>query len=86
MGYNADAPYSGTEYDLHTGKMTVYTDAKLIRREAMLKGSARAQAVYRDLLAAAEALLVFVKTCKGRTNKDNAKLASQIRSLIEKWK
>lgn len=86
MGYNAEAPYSGTEYDLLTGRMTVYTDAKLIRREAMLKGSARAQAVYRDLLAAAEALLVFVKTCKGRTNKDNAKLASQIRNLIEKWK
>jgi len=36
-------------------------------------------AVYGDLLA-------FVKTCKGRTNKDNAKLASQIRNLIEKWK
>ena len=66
--------------------MTVYTDAKLIRRAAALKGSARAQAVYRDLLAAAEALLAFAKTCKGRTNKDNAKLAAQIRSLIEKWK
>ena len=37
-------------------------------------------------LAAAEALLAFVKTCKGRANKDNAKLASQIRNLIEKWK
>jgi len=86
MGYNAEAPYSGTEYDLLTGRMTVYTDAKLIRRAAALKGSARAQAVYRDLLAAAEALLAFAKTCKGRTNKDNAKLASQIRNLIEKWK
>ncbi|MBP3479641.1 MAG: MBL fold metallo-hydrolase, partial [Oscillospiraceae bacterium] len=86
MGYNAEAPYSGTEYDLLTGRMTVYTDAKLIRRAAALKGSARAQAVYRDLLAAAEALLAFAKTCKGRTNKDNAKLAAQIRSLIEKWK
>ena len=86
MGYNAEAPYSGTEYDLITGRMTVYTDAKLIRRAAALKGSARAQAVYRDLLAAAEALLAFAKTCKGRTNKDNAKLAAQIRSLIEKWK
>ncbi len=86
MGYHAEAPFSGTEYDLHTGRMTLYTDAKLIRRETILKGSARAQAVYRDLLAAAEALLIFVKTCKGRTNKDNAKLASQIRNLIEKWK
>jgi len=86
MGYYAEAPYSGTEYDLKTGRMTVFADSKPIRREEQTKGSARARAVYGDLLAAAEALLAFVKTCKGRTNKDNAKLASQIRNLIEKWK
>lgn len=85
-GYLAEAPYSGAEYDLQTGKMTVYADSKLIRREQTTKGSARAQAVYRELLAAADALLAFVRTCKGRTNKDNAKLSSQIRNLIEKWK
>lgn len=83
-GYKADAPYSGTEYDLLTGKMTVFTDSVPIRREK--KGSARASAVYGDLLAAAEALLSFVKTCKGRANKENAKFASQIRALLEKWK
>ena len=49
-------------------------------------GSCTLLEVYGDLLAAAEALLSFVKTCKGRTNKDNAKLVSQIRNLIEKWK
>jgi len=86
MGYHADAPYSGTEYDLVTGRMTVYAGSKPIRREEQTKGSARARAVYGDLLSSAEALLAFVKTCKGRTNKDNAKLASQIRNLIEKWK
>ncbi len=73
-------------YDLVTGRMTVFADSKPIRREEMAKGSARARAVYGELLTAAEALLAFVKTCKGRTNKDNAKLASQIRNLIEKWK
>ena len=83
-GYKADAPYSGTEYDLLSGKMTVYTDSVPIRREK--KGSARANAVYGDLLAAAEALIAFVKTCKGRANKENAKFASQIRALMEKWK
>ena len=86
MGYNADAPYSGTTYDLQTGMMTVYTDSKPIQREHAHKGSARARAVYGDLLAAAEALLAFVKSCKGRSNKDNAKLASQIRNLMDKWK
>ena len=83
-GYRAEAPYSGTEYDLLTGKMTVYTEGIPIRREK--KGSSRASAVYGDLLAAAEALLALVKTCRGRANKENAKFAAQIRSLIEKWK
>ena len=85
-GYRAEAPYSGTEYDLLTGQMTAYASSRPINRAQVSKGSARARAVYGDLLAAAEALLMLVKTCKGRTNKDNAKFASQIRSLIEKWK
>ena len=84
-GYRAEAPYSGTEYDLVSGCMTVFADSKPVQRE-QAKGSARTRAVYGDLLAAAEALLAFVKTCKGRANKENAKLASQIRSLMEKWK
>lgn len=85
-GYLADAPYSGTAYNLLTGKMIAYTDGKPIRKENISKGRARANAVYGDLLVAAESLLAFVKTCKGRTNKDNAKFAAQIRSLTEKWK
>ena len=86
MGYHAEAPYSGTEYDLLTDRMTVYTESKLISREQIAKGNARARTVYADLLAAAEELLALAKNRKGRTNKENAKLSSQIRSLIEKWK
>ena len=86
MGYHAEAPYSGTEYDLLTDRMTVYTESKPISREQIMKGTARAQAVYADLLAAAEELLALVKGRRGRTNKENAKLTSQIRNLIEKWK
>ena len=86
LGYQAEAPYSGTEYDLLTGKMVTYTQGIRINREAVFKGSQRAKQVYDDLLAAAEALLALVKTRKGCTNKDNAKLAAQIRALTEKWK
>ena len=84
MGYQAEAPFSGTEYDLLTGKMTVYTDGITIKKQP--KPDNRAKQVYGELLAAAEALLVLVKGRKGRTNKDNAKLTSQIRALINKWK
>ena len=85
-GYAVDAPYSGTEYDLLSGKMLTYTDARPIRRESVTAGRVRANAVYADLVAAAESLLAFVKTCRGRSNKDNAKMAAQIRSLLKKWK
>lgn len=86
QGYQAEAPYSGTEYDLLTDKMTIYTDSKPVDRAQHFKGTARANAVFADLLAAAEALLALVRTRRGCTNKDNAKLTAQIRSLIEKWK
>ena len=86
MDYRVEAPYSGTEYDLLAGKITVYTEGVKIDRAAAFKGSQRARQVYGELLAAAEALLALVKTRKGCTNKDNAKLTSQILSLINKWK
>lgn len=86
MGYYAEAPYSGTEYDLLTGRLTAYTEGIRIDREAAFKGSQRAKQVYGELLAAAEELLALVKTRKGRTNKDNAKLTAQIRNLIGKWR
>ena len=86
MGYRALAPYSGTEYDLLAEKLTVYTEGRKIDRAAIFKGGQRAKAVYDDLVAAAEELLALVKKRRGNTNKDNAKLAGQIRSLIEKWK
>jgi len=85
-GYYAEAPYSGTEYDLLTGKLLVYTEGKKIDRTQAFKGSQRAKQVYDELVAAAEELLRLVKARRGMTNKDNAKLTDQIRSLINKWK
>ena len=84
MGYQAEAPFSGTQYDLITGKMTVYTDGVAIKKTP--KMDSRAKQVYAELLAAAQELLELVRHRQGRTNKDNAKLTSQIRSLIDKWK
>ncbi len=85
-GYQATAPYSGTEYDLSTGKMTVFTEGRPIDRGEAAKASGRAAVLYREMVAEAEKLLRIVKARRGRPNKDNAKLTSQIRSLIEKWR
>ncbi len=86
MGYNATAPYSGTEYSLNTGKITAYTDGKPIDRNQYFKENTRSAMIYRDMVAHAERLLNLVKSRQGRSNKDNAKLTSQINSIIEKWK
>ena len=85
-GYRTEAPYSGTEYDLATAKMTIYTEGKAIDRVRLYKGNTRADMIFNDLVSAAEKLLRLAKTRRGMTNKDNAKLTSQIRELIEKWK
>lgn len=86
MGYYAEAPYSGTEFDLRTGKLTAYTEGVRIDRRDAYKGNQRARQIYGELLAAAEDLLLLVQKCRGRANKENAKFTAQIRSLIEKWK
>ncbi len=86
MGYQAVAPYSGTEYCLSTGQMTVYAEGKAVERPKNAKAGTRAAVLYRDMVLEAEKLLRLVSAREGRPNKDNAKLTSQIRSLIEKWK
>ena len=85
-GYVTEAPFSGTEYDLITGRMTVFADARPVNRQQISRGAVRAQSIYRDLIAAAEALLHLCYTRRGCTNKENAKLTSQILNLIQKWK
>ena len=86
LGYHAEDPYSGTEFDLITGQMTIYTEGKKLERSVQTKGTLRAQAVFDELVAAAEELLRLAKKRRGMTNKDNAKFTDQIRSLINKWK
>ncbi len=84
-GYRAEAPYSGTQYDLATGKMTVYTEGRAVDRTRSYKGNTRADLILSELVKEAERLLELAKARKGKTNKDNARLTSQIRALREKW-
>ena len=86
MGYTTETPFSGTEYDLLTGHMTVFADGRPVSRHQVSRGHARALSVFNDLIAAAEALLHLCLGRRGCTNKDNAKLTSQILNLIQKWK
>ena len=84
-GYHIEAPFSGTQYDLADGHMTVYAEGKRIEKKSY-GGDPRAVLAYNTLVAAAESLLALAKSCRGRANKDLAKFTSQIRNLTEKWK
>ncbi len=86
LGYTAIAPYSGTEFDLSIGKITQYAVGKAVENSSYTMTTSRAVQIYNTMVSQAEQLLLLVKGRRGRPNKDNAKLTSQIRSLIEKWK
>ena len=84
LGYAVEAPNSGTEYELLSGAMTAYTERRRIEKAGTRERS-RKSSVHASLVANAEALLALAKRADGRPNKDNAKLAAQIKALIDKW-
>lgn len=81
-GYNAAAPFSGTQYDLASGKCTILTTGKRI----VPTGTLKAKNTYNALIAAAMALLDLAKAFKGHPNKEISQFASHITALTEKWK
>ncbi|MDD4125706.1 MAG: MBL fold metallo-hydrolase [Eubacteriales bacterium] len=82
LGYNAYAPFSGTSFDLESGKFVIITESVPVER--IYGRDPRAKAIYVDLVAAAEELLELAKASKGGSNKDLAAFTSRIRELIRK--
>ena len=81
-GYDADAPYSGTKFDLIDNCYEY--DAVPVPVKKKAKASA-ASSVFARLEAAAQRLLAMVQGMQGMANKDLAKLADQINRLCDKW-
>ena len=82
LGYAVETPCSGTEYDLKSGVMTVFTECVKIKKGG---GDLRKNSVQNNLVSSAEGLLALTKRLAGLNNKDKAKLTSQIKALIDKW-
>ncbi len=80
-GYNTYAPYSGTEFDLLSGKLLYEAVPMPVKK----KVKSIASSVYARLLAAAKRLLALVQRSDGMANKDMGKFADQINSLCDKW-
>ena len=84
-GYAVEAPYSGTEYDLVKGIMTAYTEKRRLTATDVARQKSRKSNIHKELVSQAEVLLALAKRCESRPNKENAKFASQIRALMDKW-
>lgn len=80
-GQRAYAPYSGTEFDLLSGKFLYEAEPVHVKKKA----KAIMSNLYARLLAAAQKLLALVQRSDGMPNKDMAKFADQINSLCDKW-
>ncbi len=82
-GYDAVAPYSGTEYDLLTNKCLV--QAVGIPIEPKKAAARRAISVFERLVAAGRRLMAVINRNEGGANKDLAKFTDQINNLCDKW-
>lgn len=80
---DADAPYSGTTYDLAENRYTKATTG--IRIEKKKTSGGRKNAVFERLVAAGQRLMAVIRKNEGGANRDLAKFADQIDALCEKW-
>ena len=87
LGYDACAPYSGTEFDLAAGVMTVEAGPVRLEKKAGAAGTAgrKANTVFDRLVAAGQRLMTVIRHNEGGANKDLARFADQINSMCEKW-
>ena len=81
-GHHAYAPYSGTIFNLASGKLEYEAEPIPVKKKGK---SAVAAGVYARLLAAAQRLLALVQKKDGMPNKEAAKFADQINSLCDKY-
>jgi len=83
-GYNVFAPYSGTSFNLLTGKPDVVTEGILIKKPTAGEHTPKQNPVFDALIVAAEGLLKIAKSLSGSPNKDLSKFTEQINKLADK--
>ena len=77
---HAYAPYSGTEFDMATGKLSYEAEpVKAVKKVFTVSN------VYNRLVAAGKRLMAVIEKNKGLANKDLGKFADQVNSLCDKW-
>ena len=83
LGLDAEAPYSGSAFDLAKGVWI--TRAAPRRVEKLESKTSRANSVFGRLIAAGQRLMAVIKQNEGLANKELARFADQINALCDKW-
>ncbi len=83
LGYNAFAPFSGTEFDLKNNKFTNVTEGIRIQRNHF--NNSKGYMLYQSLLDSTRRLSTVAKGLNDIPNKDIEKFTEEINALIERW-
>lgn len=83
LGADAYAPYSGAEFDIIEGIVTV--DAAPVPIPKKKASGGNMNVYYNDLMAASDRLARLIKISDGRTNADMRDLAEAINALCNNW-
>jgi len=82
---SAFAPYSGEKIDLISGEITVKAGVKKKKRVYEKAAGARSRMVFERVLSSVRRLSKVVLKNEGLSNKELAKLESQINNLADRW-
>jgi len=87
QGLDADAPYSGTTYDLLSERYDSVAQPLVIQKKQVEASNIAAvvSPVSDRLMSAAKRLNALISSNKNVSNKELAKLADQINALTDKW-
>lgn len=88
-GLSVDCPYSGSIFDLMSGKWIAVAEPKKIVKSDLIPGMhgrrRASDSAYERLMSAYNKLLAAVQANYGGANKDLAKFTDQILNLYDKW-
>ena len=83
FGYDADAPFSGSVYDLANDVWEKQTVVIVIQKETARQRENRG--IFEVLVAAGERLMRIVRKHRECSNKDIKKFTNDINALCDKW-
>lgn len=82
LGADVYAPYSGAEFDIVSGEITVDAQPVLLKKK---EHQNNVSVAYSDLLSASDRLSRMIKLSDGRANADMRKLTQAINKLCDDW-